>query len=101
MHGSAEIEASTHQVSTPYQYYQAMYMYDRLTFSSSLKWNKALNTLVNQSYRSLGYIFKLDYMCGGLPLNLYDKLVVPVLCYGSWGYERHENIERAHNKFCK
>ena len=78
-----------------------------LTFSSSLKWNKALNTLVNQSCRSLGYIFKLDNMCGGLPpnmaFNLYDKLVVPVLCYGSeiWGYEWHENIERAHNKFCK
>ena len=54
---------------------------------------------------SLGYIFRLDDMCGGLPpnmaFNLHDKLVVPVLCYGSeiWGFERPENIEWAHNKY--
>ena len=28
VHGSAEIEASRHQVSIPYRYYQDMYMYD-------------------------------------------------------------------------
>ena len=56
----------------------------------------------------LGYLFKLDNMCGGglypeMIFSLYDKLVVPVLCYGSeiWGYERRNNVERAHTKFCK
>ena len=35
--------------------------------------------------------------------DLFDKVVVPVLCYGSevWGYERQERIERVHTKFCK
>ena len=35
--------------------------------------------------------------------NLFDKIVVPVLCYGAevWGYALNEKIERVHSKFCK
>ena len=46
-------------------------------------------------------------MSGGLPpktsFDLFDKMVVPVLCYGAevWGFEKRERIERVHLKFCK
>ena len=35
--------------------------------------------------------------------SLFDKIVVPILCYGAevWGYELRERIERVHMKFCK
>ena len=57
--------------------------------------------------KSLVNLFKLDVLCGGMPpvtaFSLFDKLVLPVLCYGAeiWGYEYHENIAGIHSKFCK
>ena len=42
--------------------------------------------------------FKLPVEC---QFDLFDKVVVPVLLYGSevWGYERLEIIERLHLKY--
>ena len=44
--------------------------------------------------------FKLPIEC---QFDLFDKVVVPVLLYGSevWGYERLEMIERLHLKYLK
>ena len=35
--------------------------------------------------------------------KLFDKCVIPILCYGSeiWGYEYSDKIEKVHRKFCK
>ena len=36
-------------------------------------------------------------------LELYDKLISPILCYSSevWGFNKGKDIERTHLQFCK
>ena len=36
-------------------------------------------------------------------LDLFDKLILPILNYGSevWGFSKAETIERVHLQFCK
>ena len=83
------------------------YKYLGVMFSSKLTWNLAQDELTKQSCRSLINIRKLYNECGTLPpsmlFKLFDKLIVPILCYGSevWGYEKSEKIEMVHTKFCK
>ena len=38
-----------------------------------------------------------------LQLDLFDKLVTPILLYGSeiWAYENNDIIEKLHLKYCK
>jgi len=69
------------------------YKYLGITFSSRLKWTQALKTLSLQSNRALIKINTIFDICGDMPvsigLELFDKLVVPILLYESelWGYE--------------
>ena len=83
------------------------YKYLGVRFASRLTWNLAHDELSKQSSKSLINIRKLYRECGTLPpsmlFNLFDKLIVPILCYGSevWGYEKSEKIETVHTKFCK
>jgi len=85
----------------------SVYKYLGILISSHLKWCRATNQLALQAQKALVKIYKLDKQCEGLPPNilfeLFDKLVVPILCYGAevWGYEKCENIELVHRKFCK
>jgi hypothetical protein len=85
----------------------AIYKYLGFLFSSRLKWNKATEQLALQAQKALFKIYKLEKMCQGLSVKtyfeLFDKMVVPILCYGSevWGYEKCESIEIIHRKFCK
>ena len=41
---------------------------------------------------------KCDMCC-----DLFDKLITPILCYGSevWGFNRGDTIERVHLQFLK
>ena len=66
-----------------------------------------MEELEKQSLRATSNIRKLYNECGSLPVstlfNIFDKTVVPILCYGSEvsGYQKHEILERVHIKFCK
>jgi hypothetical protein len=83
------------------------YKYLGITFSSRLKWGQALKTLALQSKRALIKINTIFGKCGDMPLSigleLFDKLVVPILLYGSevWGCEYREEIEIVQRKYCK
>ncbi len=43
------------------------YKYLRVMFGNTLKWNSAINTLVNQSSKAIVNFYKLDIMCGSMP----------------------------------
>jgi hypothetical protein len=83
------------------------YKYLGITFSSRLSWTQALKTLSLQSKRALIKINAIFGACGDMPvylgLELFDKLVLPILLYGSelWGYEYREEIEIVQRKYCK
>ena len=84
-----------------------VYKYLGLLISCSLKWNKATEQLAQQANKALLKIYQLEKRCGGIPytvyFNLFDKLVSPILCYGSevWGFQTRDNVEVVHRKFCK
>ena len=63
------------------------YKYLGITFSSRLSWTPALNTLCTQSKRELIRLNQICRDCGDMPvalgLELFDKLVSPILLYGS------------------
>jgi len=83
------------------------YKYLGINFSSSLKWSMALKTLAQQANKSLLIIRKIQGICGNIPVGvcfkLFDKMVAPILLYGSevWGYDSRIDIENVHIKFCK
>ena len=83
------------------------YKYLGIIFSSRLCWSVPLQTLAAQADKAVYALKKLNKTVGGLPvslsLDLFDKLVVPILMYGSelWGTEYRCHIERVQTKFCK
>ena len=84
-----------------------MYKYLGLVFSSTLKWNAALSSLSEQASRAMFRVLGFNRNFGCLPvdisLQLFDKMVLPILLYGAelWGFEERETIEKVHLKFCK
>ena len=78
------------------------YKYLGILFSSRLSWSVASDTLRKQALKSCFNVYKLERECNGLPISvqfeLFDKIVIPVLCYGSevWGYEYNDKIESVH-----
>ena len=49
------------------------------------------------------YLYKFTAISVKHKLELFDKLVVPILNYGSevWGFHNGNAIERIHMQFCK
>ena len=39
----------------------------------------------------------------GILLNLFDKIILPILCYlcAMWGFNVGKDVERVHLRFCK
>ncbi|MEW8542106.1 MAG: reverse transcriptase family protein, partial [Candidatus Thiodiazotropha sp.] len=83
------------------------FTYLGVVFSSTGSFSQLQETLASQAQKAL---FKLDKciqpFTGLTPsfiCDLFDKLVVPVLCYASevWGFIRAPAIERVHLKFMK
>ena len=83
------------------------YKYVGLMTTSRLNWTLAQKTLACQATKSIFVIKKANVVSGGLPpdmlINLFDKLVLPILLYGSeiWGCDVHKCIEMVHVKFLK
>jgi len=84
-----------------------MYKYLGILFTSTLCWDKAVNTLSMQAKKALGILTRYSYACGGLPMSiafhLFDKLVKPVVLYGAeiWGFSRYKSLEDVQIMFCK
>ena len=49
------------------------------------------------------YISKFRNLSVAILLELFDKLILPILCYSCevWGFNKGKYIERVHLKFCK
>jgi len=83
------------------------YKYLGIIFSSRLMWSVALTTLCSQAEKAVFMLKRLIRTCGKMPiqlsLDLFDKMVVPILLYGAeiWGTQNREVIETVHRKFCK
>ena len=83
------------------------YKYLGMFFSSSIKWSYPLKVLSQQATKAMYVIYKMKHKCSVLPLdvafNLFDKMVLPVLLYGSevWGTEYRKDIEQVQINFCK
>jgi hypothetical protein len=66
-----------------------------------------LQTLSAQADKAVFTLKRVIKSVGGFPislsLDLCDKLVSPILLYGSeiWGTQYRESIELVHRKFCK
>ena len=70
-------------------------------------WSVPLQTLSAQADKAVFTLKRVIKSVGGLPislsLDLFDKLVLPILLYGAeiWGTQYRESIELVHRKFCK
>ena len=70
-------------------------------------WSRALQILADQSRKGVMTIRSISHACGDMPvklgLELFDKLVMPILLYGSavWGCEIRDRIEAVQRKYCR
>ena len=83
------------------------FSYFGIVFTPGGSFSNAQTTLAGQAQKA---VFKLNsylYNFAGLTpshvLNLFDKLVSPILCYCSevWVFCKADKIERVHLQFCK
>ena len=64
-------------------------------------------TLAGQAQKAVFPVMKLlnkfDNVTHDIYCDLFDKIIMPILCYGSevWGFHKVEAIERVHLQFCK
>ena len=83
------------------------YKYLGIIFSSRLLWSNALSTLAAQAEKSIFMLKRMFVKIGDVPvslsMDLFDKIVAPVLLYGAemWGTQKREAIELVQRKFCK
>ena len=85
------------------------YKYLGVSFTPKLIWTDAAKTLSTQANKALRLlsIKKFQNRCGNLApsiaLNIFDKMVVPILNYGAevWGFKEYECIESVQIRFCK
>ena len=82
------------------------FKYLGVTFKYNGNFNNNLEVLKEQGTRAMYSVIKIARK-RKLPINLqfdlFDKLVMPVILYGSeiWGYKNLGTLEKLHLKFCK
>ncbi len=83
------------------------FSYLGIVFSPGGSFSKAQTTLSGQAQKAIfklnKYLYKFTNLSPKHILDLFDKLVVPILNYGGevWGFSQANQIERVHLKFCK
>ena len=83
------------------------YKYLGLFSTTTLSRSPAKRTLDAQANKALGMLYMYNYKCNGLPhemyLNIFDKMILPILLYGSeiWGLKYSDKIEKVQYIFCK
>ncbi len=83
------------------------FSYLGIVLSQSGSFSRTQQTLAKQGKKALFSMFKMVQKFRGLsPLDLcdlFDKLVVPVLTYGSeiWGFHKADAVEKVHREFMR
>ena len=83
------------------------YKYLGLFFTTTLSWSLTKRSLAAQANKALGMLYVYNYKCNGLPheiyLNIFDKIILPILLYGSeiLMFKYSDKIEQVQHIFCK
>jgi len=78
-----------------------------VVFTSGGSFNQTQITLAGQARKAIfkmkKYLYTITNITVSHQLELFDKLVKPILNYGCevWGFHKAQNIERLHTQFCK
>ena len=85
--------------------YQFKYL--GIVFTPGGSFSEAQTTLAGQAQNAIfklnKYLFKFIYITPKHKLELFDRLITPILNYSSavWGFSHANVIERVHLQFCK
>ena len=83
------------------------FKYLGIVFTSGGSFNETEKTLAGQALKAIfklnSYLNKFTELSPKHILELFDKLITPILSYSSevWGFNKGTHIERMHLKFCK
>ena len=83
------------------------FTYLGIVFTSDGSFSGAQATLSGQAQKAIfalnKYLNKFANVSPSHVLDLFDKLISPILCYASevWGFSKANNVERVHMQFCK
>ena len=83
------------------------YTYLGIVFTTGGLFNTAQSTLSGQAQKAIfirnKYLTKFSNLVPCHVLDLFDKLISPILCYGSeiWGFSTAKDVEKVHLKFCE
>ena len=78
-----------------------------LLFTVGGSFSEAKITLAGQAkkanFQLNKYLYKFTFLPPRHKLYLFDKLILPILNYGSevWGFSKATAVERVHLQFCK
>ena len=91
-YNGSQIEATKH------------FTYLGMVFFSGGSFSENQNKIAGQAQKAIFSVQKMldDIKCD-MYCDLFDKLITPILCYGSelWGFNRGDTIERVHLQFLK
>ena len=83
------------------------FVYLGITFSTGGSFNETHKTLSGQALKAIfklnQYLYNFTDISPKHTLDLFDKLIVPILTYGGeiWGFSKPLQQERVHLQFCK
>lgn len=83
------------------------FKYLGVVFTVGGSFAEAQNTLAGQAQKAIfklyKYLYKFTFITPKHKLELFDKLVTPILNYAGevWGFKQANCIERVHLRFCK
>ena len=83
------------------------FKYLGMVFTTGGSFSEAQNTLAGQAQKAIfklnKCLYKFTYISPKHKLDLFDKLISPILNYSSevWGFIQANSIERVHLQFCK
>lgn len=83
------------------------FKYLGIVFTSGGSFSEAQNTLSGQAQKAIfklnKYLYKFTYIPPKHKLELFDKLITPILNYSCevWGFIQAKAVERVHLQFCK
>lgn len=83
------------------------FVYLGITFTVGGSFNETHKTLSGQALKAIfklnQYLFNFTNLSPKHVLDLFDKLIVPILCYGGevWGFSKPNQQEKIHLQFCK
>ncbi|MCG8048238.1 MAG: reverse transcriptase family protein [Candidatus Thiodiazotropha endolucinida] len=83
------------------------FKYLGVVFTTGGSFSEAQNTLAGQAQKAIfklnKYLYKFTFISPKHKLELFDKLITPILNYASevWGFKQANRIERVHLQYCK